>query len=208
MVLTKKPSIRLDVQIPAQPKTIKHSPKVKILGLEIEQALNWKYICLDSPMSIAKQLKKIVNSLKLLSRAATTPQLKMFANGIIMSKIEYRAEIWAAFPDYILKSLQSIQLEVARTVLGPKTRRWSTTHLLTELKWLSIRQIATLASVKLSHKILHSSQPETLAHRILSQINHGRITRGIGPFQLGPRPAGLGRTLLTKYQFRANAYKN
>ena len=132
----------------------------------------------------------------------------MFANGILMSKIEYGAEVWAAAPAYILKKLASIQLEAARTVLGQKTRRWTATHLLTEMKWVSVQQLAILASAKLAHKILTTSQPAVLSHRILSKINHSRPTRNNGPFLLGPKPITVGRSITSKYQFRANVYKN
>ena len=125
-----------------------------------------------------------------------------------MSKLEYGAEVWASAPEYILKILQSIQLEAARTVLGPQTKRWSRTSLLAEMKWLSISQLAQLTSAKLTHKILYTSQPAALAYRMLTRINTTRTTRQSGPFLLGPRPPGIGRTLTTKYQYRNNAYKH
>ena len=71
MVLTKKPARRMEIKIAANPKDIIHSPKVKILGIAIDQLLNWKFFLLDGPLSIAKQLKKRLNSLKLLKNAAT-----------------------------------------------------------------------------------------------------------------------------------------
>ena len=74
------------------------------------------------------------------------------------------------------------------------------------MKWLSIKNLAKLASAKLTHKILTTSQLAVLAHRILTRINHNRRTRNNGPFQLGPRPAGIGRSGNTKYQYRPNAY--
>ena len=206
MVLTRKPATRMEVKIVEHPKNIYHSNSVKILGVEFEQTMNWRYHLLDSPIAIAKQLKTRVNLLKLLAKSATKVQLKMIANGIIMSKFQYGAEVWADAPKYIIKVLQSIQLEAARTIIGPLSKRWSRTHLLKELNWLSIEQIGTLASVKLTHKIRASSQPAALAYRIMSQSNQDRRTRSNAPFEIGRKPPGLGRTALTKYQFRANLY--
>ena len=125
-----------------------------------------------------------------------------------MSKLEYGAAVWASAPEYILKGLQAIQLEAARTVLGPEMKRWSKTSLLKEMKWLSINQLAQLSSAKLAHKIPTSSQPAALAFRMLTKINTTRTTRQSGPFLLGPRPLGLGCTLTTKYQYRTNAYRH
>ena len=59
-----------------------------------------------------------------------------------MSKLEYSVEVWSAAPAYILKTLQSLQLEAARMAIGPRSRQWSTTHLLKEISWLSISQLA------------------------------------------------------------------
>ena len=76
------------------------------------------------------------------------------------------------------------------------------------MKWLSIHQLACLTSAKLTHKILTTGQPAALAFRMLSKINTTRTTRQSGPFLLGPRPPGLGRTKTTKYQYRTNAYRH
>ena len=94
------------------------------------------------------------------------------------------------------------------SIIGPQSKRWSKSHLLKELNWLDITQIGVLASIKFTHKILNSNQPVALAHRMISKINHTRLTRNNGPFQLGSRPTGLGKTLITKYQYRPNAYEN
>ena len=208
MVLSRNPARRKEIFIPSHPKNITHSTKIKILGVEIEQSLSWRYFLVDGPHSIARQLKTRVSSIKLLSKSASTPQLKMVANGIVMSKFEYGAEVWANAPNYIIKILQSIQLDAARSILGPHTRRWSTTHLLKELNWLSVAQIGLLASVKLTHKVLTLAQPAILAHRILTAVNHTRHTRANGPFQVGPPPPGLGRTQISKYQYRPNLYRH
>ena len=208
MVITKIPARRAEIQIPAAPKPIVHKSSVKILGIDIDHMISWKFFLVDGPSSISKQLKSRLNMLKLLKKSADFAQMKMLANGMFMSKLEYGAEIWASAPNYILKSLQSIQLEAARTVIGPESRRWSTTSLLKRMNWLSIEQLAQLTSAKLTHKILTTGQPTALAHRMLSRINTSRTTRLSGPFLLGPRPAGLGLTRTSKYQYRANAYRH
>ena len=85
---------------------------------------------------------------------------------------------------------------------------WSATSLLKEIKWLSIYNIAVMSVVKLTHKILTTNWPEALAYKILSSINHTRITRTNGPHKLGPKPAHMGRTKITKYQYTNNSYQH
>ena len=45
-------------------------------------------------------------------------------NGFLVSKIHYAAEVFfgGGAPKYIIKRIQSIQLEVAHTVIGPQSR--------------------------------------------------------------------------------------
>ena len=124
-----------------------------------------------------------------------------------MSKIYYGAEVWAGAPQYILKEIQHIQLDAARLCLGIHTKQWSTTRLLKEMKWPSIRMIAQLSSAKITHRVLTAGSPEVLAHRLIAQMPTGRITRKTGPFKLGNRPAGVGLTKYSKYQYRANLYR-
>ena len=84
MVLSKKPSIRKDIKIITEEETISHSTKVKILDIEVEETLSWKFLLADGPKSVLKQINTCQNSLKLLKKYATTPQMKQFANGILM----------------------------------------------------------------------------------------------------------------------------
>ena len=65
-----------------------------------------------------------------------------------------------------------------------------------------------MSVVKLTHKILTTNWPEALAYKILSSINHTRITRTNGPHKLGPKPAHMGRTKITKYQYTNNSYQH
>ena len=92
--------------------------------------------------------------------------MRKFANGILMSKIYFGAEVWAGAPKYMIKKLSHFQLEAARICIGPKSKQWSSTSLLKELKWPSVQMIAQLASAKLTHRILKDSIPEVISHRI------------------------------------------
>ena len=134
--------------------------------------------------------------------------MKFFADGICSSKLYYGAEICVGAPGYLIKKIKHLQLEAARLVNGPKSSRWNSTTLLKSMKWLSIEDIAKLLSAKLTQKILTTSQPAELAYKIISKIYHTRITRNNGPFKLGPKPAGVGRSKITKYQYRNNCYRH
>ena len=124
-----------------------------------------------------------------------------------MSKLIYGAEIWSGAPKFIIKHLQRLQLDAARSIIGPSAKQWSTTSLLKEMNWLGIQQIAHLSSVKMTHRCLMSGRPEKLNYKFTSKMNNTRITHTTGPFRLGNKPPGVGNSKLSKYQYRPNAYR-
>ena len=102
---------------------------------------------------------------------------------------------------------QSLQLETARAVIGPKSFMWNTTSLLKEMSWMSIKQLLAYTSNKLTYKILHWDQPSLLAARMksicLPVLNNTRLS---GRNKLGTRPKSVGRTKLMRRQYRAMSY--
>ena len=44
-------------------------------------------------------------------------------------------------PLYLKKKIKSIQLEAARLAIGPKSRMWSATTLLKNMKWLPLEDL-------------------------------------------------------------------
>ena len=112
-------------------------------------------------------------------------------------------------PHYLKAKIISIQLEAARMALGPKTKRWSATRLLKEMKWLSLEDMIKKATMKIIHGMVMTSQPPLLTFRTmgtgLGQDHH--VTRRTGPNKIGTRPKTIGRTHLTKHQFRARTYE-
>ena len=99
-------------------------------------------------------------------------------------------------------------LEAARIVLGLRlTDRWSSSKLMKEMNWLKLDNLLTLSAGRLIHQIIHRKSPIVLAHKMSSKWTEGDIiTRLSGPKKLGPRPRTVGRTKITKYHFRAQAY--
>ena len=96
---------------------------------------------------------------------------------------------------------------MCRTVIGQKSIGWNKKTLLSQLGWMDIRQTLSFVSNKLTYTILHNNQPELLAKRFQKTYRINPIsTRLSGPNKLGPRPKSVGRTMVTKRQFRAQAY--
>ena len=117
-------------------------------------------------------------------------------------------ELWGGAPNYIKKKFQHLQLEMARTVLGPKSWRWSKSSLLRAMGWINIDQLLAFTANKMTYKILHLKKPELLAYRVQNFSNINPVnTRLSGPYKMGPRPRQVGWTKLTKNQYRAKSYE-
>ena len=209
MILNRDPSQKSLVSIPATPVDITPKKSLKFLGVTIAETMDWKIFLLDGKSSLYTQLKTRLSAIKKLRTHMSFKFARNFANAIFIGKINYASEIWGGAPNYIIKKFQSLQLEAARTVIGPVSKQWSTSRLLKHMDWMSIRQLLSYSSNKLTYKILHSRQPELLHCRLSkSRPTNPVSTRLSGQNKLGPRPKNIGRTKLTRIQYRAQAYNN
>ena len=192
----------------AHPKNVHPTKTFTYLGIEIEDTLKWNSFLDTSKNNIVNQLKKRLVALRHLKKFADLKIMKQYANGIFHSKVMYGAELWGGAPLYLKKRIQSLMSEAARIVLGLKlTDRWSTFKLMKEMNWLNLENLLTLSACRIIHQIIHKKRPVILAHKMSPKWSVGDIiTRLSGPKKLGPRPKTVGRTKLTKYHFRAQAY--
>ena len=78
-----------------------------------------------------------------------------------MGMLLYGAELWGSAPKHI-KKFQTIQLEAARTVLGPRAH-WRS---MKKLLWMYIQQLLEYASNNLTYKILHLQKRELPRYRM------------------------------------------
>ena len=207
MIVSKNKENFDNVRIPASPKDVRDSTSIKLLGVEISADMKFNHFMIDSKHSIYKQLLSRVNAIKILRKSSDFNTVRQFSNGIFMSKLFYGAEIWAGAPAYLVNKLQHLQLETARTCIGPRSRYWSKTSLLKEMKWLDVRKTAEFAAARIIHQIIHTEKPALLSARYLVDNESVRPTRLTGPFSLGSRPKNIGRTRLTSQHFRSTSYK-
>ena len=130
-----------------------------------------------------------------------------FATAIFIGKLNYAAELWGGAPAYLHKKIQTLQLEAARMVIGPQSFRWSKKQLLAKMDWMSVDETLAYTANKLTYKIFHMGKPELLNHRLMKvrppTTNNTRLS---GPYKLGPRPTSVGRTVITRNQYRSKSY--
>ena len=172
----------------------------------ISANLKWTHFLKNSKLSIYNQLNSRVNALKILKKPTPFPIMKKLADGIFSSKLHYGAETWVSAPKFLIKKIQHLQLEAARTCLGPQSYYCSTTTLLKKMKWLPVENICKLAAAKLIHRIIQTKKPALLSQRFTDSAISNRATRLTGNLKLGARPRSVGRTTTTRQHFRAAVY--
>ena len=208
MVLNKDPPLKSAVRIPANPVDITPRQTLNFLGVKLSEKLNWNQFLVDGKANLYYQLQTRVSAIKKLRTNTNFVFARNLANALFIGKFNYAAEIWGGAPKYIIKRFQHLQLEVARSVIGPKSLRWNKSSLLREMSWMSIEQLLGYTSNKLTYKILHWGQPTLLAARYKStRLPVITNTRLSGQNKLGTRPNHVGRTKLTRNQYRAMSYK-
>ena len=207
LVINKDPSPKTYISIQAEPTNITPKSTLKFLGVKLSEKLDWTSFLLEGKDSLYNQLNMRISAIKKLRAHVSFKFARNLANALFIGKLNYAAEVWGGAPDYIVKKFQHLQLVAARTVIGPHAQRWSTKKLLTEMDWMSVRQILAFTSNKMTYKMIHHKQPELLytrMKRVCPPAPHN--TRLSGPNKLGPRPPKLGRSKWTKNQYRAKSH--
>ena len=83
----------------------------------------------------------------------------------------------------------------------------STSKLLSTLGWLSVNQILAFSANILMYKKFHLKKPKLMHYRLIkNRPPKSNNTRNSGPFKLGPRPSTVGKTLITRKQYRSKSY--
>ena len=162
-------------------EVINPSRSETLLGCKIHENMNFSEHHLDSKDSLIKTLNKRIGALKQIKKAASFKAKLNIANGIIMSKILYLMPLYGGCAEYLLSAIQTKQTEAMRQITN---RRWvipgrqfvSTSELLKQCGWLSIRQLSFYTTVLSIHKTLVKEAPE----HIFEKLTSGRKQRTRG----------------------------
>ena len=147
----------------------------KLLGGIVSYDGKWNRMIVGSKKSIVNQLTTRINALKLLHCGDVKTRL-MVATATIQSKLQYLMPLWGGAPGYLLRALQTQQLNAARVVWGYSSYFWSTERLLKKCGWKSVRQQEYHATSMLTHRILQEKGPMNIRPGLVSDWHYN--TRG------------------------------
>lgn len=204
-VITKKPEFREGIRLKVGDKTIKHTRTLNLLGITVNDKLNWHDHISQGNKSLATQIKNRTNVLRKIVKLTNFNFAKQVANGLIMAKIEYAIQLWGTATQADIDIIQKLANRAAKVVLGHKANRWSIDKIMRNMNWLKVKELISYHQATLIHQILHTGRPEYLYDRLA--VTSQGVTRSRANDKLGPWPSTTGKTIFTSNIFIARSYK-
>ena len=191
-----KQADQLEIQVDNM--MVKETRSEKLLGIIINNELTWKEQLYgetwreeDNAPGLIPQLSQRVGILRRLSKCMSKSRLKIFAEGIFYSKLNYCLPVFGhvfgleiyrdvstryhSFTKEDNRKLQVLQNSVLRLLSG-KPRSTPTVELLASTKSLSVQQLIAYQTLVMVHKIVQTSKPAYLARRMsLRNEDIGRL---------------------------------
>ena len=147
-----------DIAIPFGDTQIKRSTNIKLLGVIIDEHLNFSE-------HISYLIKKISPKIALLHRLRQFLDSDILNNvykAIIQSHFDYCISVWGNCPQIYRSKVQKLQNRSARAVLGNFDYTASASAMVTELGWMSVDQRFDYFIDILMYKCLHGIAPQYL----------------------------------------------
>ena len=143
---------------------IEPSDSERLLGAQVSNDFTWNQHVFGNDKSMVKMITSRINALLKIAWSADFKTRKMLANGLVMSRFIYLIQVYGNASEYLLRFLQVLQNKVARIV----TRlSWDTGTdvMLSQVGWLSIRQLYVYNSLITVFKMTNGGKPEYLKEK-------------------------------------------
>ena len=198
------PSLNLSIK----DKIIEQLPCVKLLGVQVDENLSWKQHCED----LLKDCSKALGLLFKFSRYIPSKVLKIIAEALILSKLNYCCTVWGSAQNQeSINNLQKLQNKAARLILGYKVDEISRENLHDEIGWLTVRQRIHVRTLMALHNVLYSGEPNAIyvnfkPFEIIHEHNTRFSSRCRSDNMLLEKPTLKKKTFLAR-AFRARAIR-
>ena len=137
----------------------------KLLGAQISNNFTWNQHIRDHEKSMFRILVGKLNALKKICPVANFKTRRMIATGLVMSSLTYIVQAYGSCSEYLLNMLQ-IQQNIAARLVTKLPWFTSTSTLLMQCGWLSVRQLVKYHSLTLLFKIVQKNTPVNLYSKI------------------------------------------
>ena len=159
--ISKDNSINDKLSLPSDDplKPIVDSQIINMLGITIEKNLKMNYHISQGKTSLINQLSFRLNVLRKLVKVSDFHFSKQLANSLFHSKLLYGIEVWGLAPIYLINKIQVLQNKAARIVQGFKPRNLDTNMLISNMKWMKVKELINFRISCLIHQIIHQKKP-------------------------------------------------
>lgn len=149
-----------DYSLSLQNTILENSTTEKLLGIHVDQHLNWK-------QQVDNTLKKCNSYLYLLLRIKnflSIPSRKLFFNAYILPHLDYCSTIWGNCNNDLLEKLHKFQKRAARVILD-KDYLAPTEELFTQLGWMKFNDRVNYKKSILMYKALNNQTPDYIQNK-------------------------------------------
>ena len=162
--------------MPAQNYIIKPSNTIKILGTHIRQDLQW-----DTEVGkLAANLHNKIYNIKKLNNYTDFRTRLSFINGFIIGKLNFMLPLYMNANLSNITKLHKVLMTAARVAIGNYCCKKSISQILGKCGWLSIRNMITLAVVKIIHKMRRTNVPTSICKMVRASTKN-RKSKAIVP---------------------------
>ena len=150
---------------------VRFSNSVKLLGVRLDQALDFDLHVSSVVSSCMFHLKNIAKIKRYLTRAETEKLVHAFMS----SKFDYCNSLFIGIKQSSLSKLQAVQNRAARIVLGLSPITTITDDMLADLHWLKIECRIIFKILLLVHKFFIKAAPEWFSRNLVVMDNDSRL---------------------------------
>ena len=149
------------------------TPEVLLLGVQVHQDLGFATNIFYGRGSVVSSLSTRIGALKRVSKVASYKTRLSVYSSLVISRILYVLPLYGGAPNYMITALQHKMNEAMRIVTKRKwdvcgCRLISTTELLNQCGFLSVKQMIYFHSVAAVHKLLVHGAPLYL-HQVVTK---------------------------------------
>ena len=202
LVLGTKPMLRNMPRITLNVRgaTIEESDTVKNLGLLMDRSLTYE----PHINHLSRKCTGFLVGLSHIKHSLPRGLLPRIINALVLSNVRYCISIYGNCSERGMARVQKILNFCARVITG-KRRRDHISDVLTNLKWLSARNLGLYHAVCLLRRVVNNREPRCLADKLVTRSTAGTVTRQDRSYALPPIRTESGRR---RFCYRIVQYYN
>ena len=134
---------------------IYNTNKMKILGVILEQNLNWDIEIGTLCANLHSRLKNIQN----ISKYLNFHTRKQFISAIVVGKLQYAIPLYTNINNINILKIHRIIMSSARTIIGNYCFKKSIKYILDKVNLLDAKQFIIFSAINIIHKLISNSIP-------------------------------------------------